>query len=133
MPQVEELAAVAVPAKAASSAAASTRTLSDQCHLLADIAEPPNMKQAFEASLSVALLQSQLSMLEGATGLQMLNRNPKGVAESISLTGWTALAGISSFVILILWGSTFAYKKYKGIGDKDYTLVVKGKHGQPHA
>ena len=33
------------------------RALQDHCRVLADIAEPPNMKQAFDASLSVLLLQ----------------------------------------------------------------------------
>lgn len=103
------------------------RTLSEKCRALADVAEPPNMKQAFEASLSVALLQSQLSRLEGATGLNMLNRDQTGVAESITLTGWTALAGITAMVVLIMWGLAYGYKRYKGIPDKDYTVVLKGK------
>jgi hypothetical protein len=34
--------------------------LSDKCYTLSDIAEPPNMKRAFESSLSFALLKDQL-------------------------------------------------------------------------
>ncbi|GFH10065.1 uncharacterized protein HaLaN_05313 [Haematococcus lacustris] len=69
--------------------------LSDSCLLLVDIAEPPDMKKAFETSLSVVLLQSQLKAMEGATGWAMLNRDRHGQVRSISLTGWTAGAGVA--------------------------------------
>lgn len=104
--------------------------LSDACRQLADVAEPPNMKQAFEASLSVALLQSQLGMLENSTGWKMLERDRLGNARAVTLSGWTALLGISSMVVLILWGINYGYKQYRGIEEQPgYTLVVKGKPG----
>lgn len=108
-------------------AKATIRQLSEKCRVLADVAEPPNMKQAFEASLSVALLQSQLTKLEATTGLPMLNRNRAGVAESVTLTGWTALAGVTAMIVVLMWAAAYGYKKYKGIPDKDYTVVLKGK------
>lgn len=40
------------------------RALSDTCRVLADIAEPPNMKQAFDASLSVVLLQVRAGLCQ---------------------------------------------------------------------
>ncbi len=55
--------------------------LSDQCYMLADIAEPPNMKQAFDSSLSFALLRSQLDKVERATGLSLVTRNARGKPE----------------------------------------------------
>jgi len=102
----------------------SGRTLSDECRAFADVAEPPNMKQAFEASLSVALLQSQLSVIESSTGVQMLNRDKQGNAQSVTLTGWTALLGMAAMVGLLIFGATFAYKYFTGRHD-GYTLVVK--------
>ena len=47
---------------------ATTKELSSQCFTLADIAEPPNMKLAFESSLSVAALASGI---ENTVGVQV--------------------------------------------------------------
>jgi hypothetical protein len=65
-PQLE--AEVASPPSKASTSAASpsgvptvanfaAHSLTDNCRVLADVAEPPNMKRQFDASLSVVLLQ----------------------------------------------------------------------------
>jgi Golgi apparatus protein 1 len=55
--------------------------LSPQCAILADIAEPPNMKQAFDTSLSIALLKSQLDVIDSATGIPLVTRDRRGVAQ----------------------------------------------------
>lgn len=124
-PQLEEMAG----ARGTNKVAGPTRALSDSCRVLADIAEPPNMKQAFDASLSVVLLQSQLGMLESATGWNLMARDRSGNAQAITLTGWTAVAGMAALVVLIMWGAAFAWRRYRGVPDKDYTLVVKkGTH-----
>lgn len=105
------------------------RVLSTECRVLADIAQPPDMKKAFDASLSMLMLKSQLGAVESATGVQMLNRDRLGNARSVTLTGWTALAGVTSLLILIVWGIGFAWQKYRGVPtNKDYTLVVKKTH-----
>lgn len=95
---------------------------------MADIAEPPNVKQAFDASLSFALLKTQLDKVDSATNLGLVTRNAKGGAETISLTGWVALMGITAMVVLLSYGGWTLYKRVKGIPDKDYTLVVKQTH-----
>lgn len=104
------------------------RTLSDKCRTLVDVAEPPNMKRAFEASLSVVVLKSQLEALESKTGVQMLNRDRRGNAQSVTLTGWTALAGIAAMLLLVMWGFAYAWRQYKGESKDGYTLVVKRSH-----
>jgi Golgi apparatus protein 1 len=101
------------------------RVLGGECRVLADIAEPPNVKRAFDASLSFALIQQQLETVESSTGLELLTRNKLGVAQGVSLTGWTALAGIAAMVVLTAAGGWYGYKRYKGVPDHDYTLVVK--------
>lgn len=100
--------------------------LTDECRVLADVAEPPNMKRAFETTLSAALLESQLSSLESKTGLAMLNRDKKGNAQSVTLTGWTAIAGMAAMVVLVIAGGTFAWKRYHGMPDAT-TVVLKSK------
>lgn len=108
------------------------RQLSDQCRQLAEVAEPPNMRQAFEASLTVALLHNQLASMEDATGLQMMNRDKRGNAQSLTLTGWTAIAGMGALLIVVVYGAVVLYRKYYGLDKFDYTLVVKkdvGKKG----
>jgi Golgi apparatus protein 1 len=101
------------------------RRLSDECRVLADIAEPPNVKRAFDASLSFALIQQQLESVETHTGLELITRNKQGMAQGLSLTGWTALAGIAAMVVLMAAGGWYGYKRYKGGPAHDYTLVVK--------
>lgn len=110
------------------SAKDATPTLSDACKLLADVAEPPNMKRAFEASLSVALLESQLSRLESSTGLAMIQRDQQGHAQAVTLTGWTAVAGIAAMVVLVIAGGTFAWRRYHGVPDAT-TVVLKSRTG----
>eukprot|EP00878_Enallax_costatus_P020866 GHUV01022075.1.p1 GENE.GHUV01022075.1~~GHUV01022075.1.p1 ORF type:complete len:715 (+),score=210.45 GHUV01022075.1:1362-3506(+) len=100
--------------------------LSEQCRVLADVAEPPNMKRAFETTLSVALLESQLSAIESKTGLSMLNRDRKGNAQSVTLTGWTAVAGMAALVVLAVAGITYAWKQYHGVPDSS-TVVLKSR------
>ena len=50
------MAKAAAAALAARKAAVASK-LSQQCSLIADIAEPPNVKKAFENSLAVAMVQ----------------------------------------------------------------------------
>lgn len=102
--------------------------LGSQCFALADIAEPPNAKAAFESALSFALLQNQLERIEITTGLPLVSRDQKGVAQGISLTGWMAMLGITALVVLVSFGGYTGYKKFRGIPDRDYTLVVKQQH-----
>lgn len=106
-------------------------SLSDECRVLADVAEPPNMRKAFDAGLAVVLLQSQLGALESKTGLPMMDYDKQGNAQGVTITGWTALAGISSLIILMLFAGNYAYKRYKGAHEAaGYTLVVKNKQGR---
>ena len=63
--------------------------LSDQCFVLADIAEPPNMKRAYEASLTIVSLAAQLEASTGVSGLTVRNRRN----GSVQVRGWAA-AGI---------------------------------------
>lgn len=102
--------------------------LGPQCFALADIAEPPNAKAAFESALSFALLQNQLERIEISTGLPLVTRDNKGVAQGVSLTGWMAMLGITALLVLISYGGYTGYKKFRGIPDRDYTLVVKQQH-----
>ncbi len=53
---------------------AKKEALSDSCRVLVDVAEPPDMKKAFDASLSVVMMQAQLEAVEGTTGLQVGGR-----------------------------------------------------------
>jgi Golgi apparatus protein 1 len=102
--------------------------LSEACRVLADIAEPPTMKRAFDTTLSVALLESQLSALESKTGLAMVTRDPRsGRARALTLTGWSAIAGIAAMVVLVLVGGTYAYKRYTGEPLDSTTVVLKSR------
>eukprot|EP00879_Flechtneria_rotunda_P002629 GHRR01002831.1.p1 GENE.GHRR01002831.1~~GHRR01002831.1.p1 ORF type:complete len:772 (+),score=213.92 GHRR01002831.1:193-2316(+) len=116
----------AAESKSNKDATAAIPQLSEQCRVLADVAEPPNMKRAFETSLSVALLESQLSSLEAKTGLPMINRDRQGNAKSITLTGWTAIAGMAALVVLLIAGGTYAWKQYHGVPDSS-TVVLKSR------
>lgn len=86
------------------------------------------MKQAFESSLSFALLTDQLAKIELTTGLPTVTRDRRGQAQGVSLTGWMAMLGMSAMIGLILYGVYYGYKRFRGVPEKDYTLVVKAQH-----
>ena len=99
------------------------KSLSGQCFVLADIAEPPNMKRAYESSLSVVSFTAQL---EGTTGLPLTLRDKRGGVQGISLTGWVALLGIASCVVLSMYGIAQLVRKLRGAPETSgYTLVQK--------
>lgn len=83
------------------------------------------MKRAFDTTLSVALLESQLSALESKTGVAMVKRDQAGHAQALTLTGWTAIAGVAAMVVLVLVGGTYAYKRYTGVPLDSTTVVLK--------
>lgn len=101
--------------------------LSEVCRVLADVAEPPNMKRAFETTLSIALLETQLSALESKTGLPMVKRDQTGHAQALTLTGWTAIAGVAAMVVLAIAGGTYFYKRYTGAPLDSTTVVLKSR------
>ncbi len=43
--------------------------------------------------------------MEGVTGVAMLNRDRFGNARSITITGWTAVAGMAALIVLVMWGA----------------------------
>ncbi len=45
--------------------------------------------------------QDHLAQVEAATGVKMIHKD----SGSLTLTGWTALAGIAALIILIIWGA----------------------------
>lgn len=112
---------------------AAGKQLSEACYILADIAEPPNMKQAFDKSLSFALLKDQLDKIDTATGLPLVSRDRRGEAQGVSLTGWMAVLGMTAMVVLVSFGAFTVYKRMRGIPDRDYTLVVKQKPVPSHS
>jgi Golgi apparatus protein 1 len=116
--------AAAAPAGAGSSAP----PLSEGCRVLAEVAAPPSMQRAFDASLSVALLESQLASLEAKTGLSIVKRDPhSGKAQALTLTGWSAVAGIAAVVLLALAGAAVGYKRYRGVPLDSTTVVLKSR------
>jgi Golgi apparatus protein 1 len=85
------------------------------------------MKRAFEASLSLALLESQVARVEARTGVSLMARDGRGRPEGITLTGWSALAGIAALVVTLLAAATYAWRGYTGASDPS-TVVLKARH-----
>ncbi|KAG2452551.1 hypothetical protein HYH02_002788 [Chlamydomonas schloesseri] len=108
-----------------SSTGGNPKLLSPACARLADIAEPPNMKQAFESSLTFALLKDQLEKIEVNTGIPTVTRDRKGNAQGVSLTGWMAMLGMTALIVLVIYGAYAGYRRFRGETDRDYTLVLK--------
>lgn len=101
--------------------------LSDQCLLLASVATPPvtSMKRQFDVNLAGAVVHNQLENLEGITGVPMVKRDKQGGVTAISLTGWTAMAGVAALVFVVVAGGIYGYRHYKGVDRQGYTLVMK--------
>jgi Golgi apparatus protein 1 len=104
-----------------------TRSISEECRSLIEVAEPPDMRDAFDASLSLGFIQAQLEALEGPTGLNLVSKDSK---HSVTLTGWTALTGVASFVLVLAYGINLAVRRIRGGPESQgySTLVLKNKH-----
>lgn len=98
--------------------------LSEKCKTLAAIAEPPNMKKQFESSLTTALLTTQLEKIEVKTGVPLVQKDRRGQANGVSLTGWMALLGMAALVSLLLFAAYATFRNFTG-ADRDMTLVLK--------
>lgn len=103
---------------------ASPRSISEECRSITEVAEPPDMRLAFDASLSLGFITAQLEALEGSTGLTFVS---KGSRSMVTLTGWTALLGVASFVLAIAYGLNLAVRKIRGGAEAQgyKTLVLK--------
>jgi Golgi apparatus protein 1 len=56
----------------------------------------------------------------------MVVHDRMGNARGVTLSGWTALAGVAALVILVLWGYAYVFKRVRGDHSREgYTLVVK--------
>jgi Golgi apparatus protein 1 len=60
----------------------------------------------------------------------MLVRDRAGNAQGVTLTGWTALAGIAALIVLVMFSASYAWGKYRGASKDGYTLVVKKGGGR---
>ena len=50
---------------------------------------------------------------------------PAPLSQGISLTGWVALLGIASCVVLVMFGVALVIRRLRGGPTDGYTLVVK--------
>ncbi|WIA10933.1 hypothetical protein OEZ85_011098 [Tetradesmus obliquus] len=100
--------------------------LSEHCFELAVIAEPPATERSFDVqSAAYSMLTSSMEKLESSTGLPTLMRNKQGGVTAVSLTGWTALVGMASLVVVLLAGATLGVRQYLGHARDGYSLVTK--------
>ncbi|KAF8068299.1 GLG1 [Scenedesmus sp. PABB004] len=118
-------AAGAKPAAAAPAAPA----LSDACHALAALAEPPSSERggAFDVrGAAFSAVTASLAAVQDSTGLPTVTRNRQGGVTGVSLTGWTALAGVGALAVVVLAGATLGVRQWVGGGDRSgYSLVAK--------
>lgn len=101
--------------------------LSQECYQLAVLAEPPRVDQSYDVkALAYSVLKNSLEKVEQTTGLPTVTRNKQGGVTAVSLTGWSAIAGVAALVLVMLAGATLVVRQYLGQRDKDgYTLVMK--------
>lgn len=105
-------------------------SLSGECQALVKVIQPPAAQSQSDGFLSLEPILSQIASFEAATRLQMVNRDRYGKAESLTLTGWSAVAGVFSLVVVVMATSYCLYRKYRGLPVIDYsgyTLVMKHK------
>jgi hypothetical protein len=116
------------PAKAppAKKAAPAPPEVSDECRALLALAAPPELPSPYDkAGAAVRAAVAQLDRLQAATGLPVMERDARGVPTGVSLTGWSALAGIAALLVSVVGGALLAWRRYSGGGGNKYTLVMK--------
>ena len=104
-------------------------SLAPACAALVAAAEPRASFAAFESSLSLATLAATAASVEARLGLKAGTLTPaarRGAspAAALTLSGWTAVAGVVAMVALVLAGVVYAVAVKRGF-HKGYTRVVK--------
>ena len=75
--------------------------------------------------MSTSAMADKFMALQKAAGIKTALVNPRGSGvKAITLTGWAALAALTSSMILLLGGSYFAYRHYVS-PDPSYVMVSK--------
>ncbi|KAI8465216.1 MAG: hypothetical protein J3K34DRAFT_379960 [Monoraphidium minutum] len=110
-----------------SAAAALPPALTPECRPLIELAAPPNLKAAFEEGLVSAALGSRLAALEAAAPAPLVARDDRGRAQGLTLTGWSAVAGVAALVVALLAAAGFALRHVLGLDSP--TLVLKQRAG----
>lgn len=88
--------------------------------------------RVFEESLSVALLESQISSIESKTGATLVKRDARGHTAGVTLTGWSALLGIAALVVMLAASARYAWRSYAGVTDPS-TVVLKSRQQHKYA
>eukprot|EP00884_Botryococcus_braunii_P022595 jgi/Botrbrau1/9019/Bobra.0148s0119.1 len=105
------------------------QTLSPNCAALVVLSEPEDAFKAYESSMTLAFVSQNVKGLEKAWNLKegTLTRKVAG-QTTLTLTGWSAVCGILSVVILTFSAAIWGYCKYRGLDKMSgYTMVIKGK------
>eukprot|EP00201_Polytomella_parva_P015143 CAMPEP_0175066598 /NCGR_PEP_ID=MMETSP0052_2-20121109/16604_1 /TAXON_ID=51329 ORGANISM="Polytomella parva, Strain SAG 63-3" /NCGR_SAMPLE_ID=MMETSP0052_2 /ASSEMBLY_ACC=CAM_ASM_000194 /LENGTH=941 /DNA_ID=CAMNT_0016333331 /DNA_START=144 /DNA_END=2969 /DNA_ORIENTATION=- len=129
--------------KGSSSSSKNNNYMNANCSLLVALAEPPSTQRNFDAYLSTAYAVSQLaSSIESSTGFQLTERDRAGNATGVTLTGWSALLGLTAALTVFIYALVVVGRKYifpflgvhmpkamvaAGSGGKYTMLVVKKK------
>lgn len=106
-------------------AAPETPCPSPECRALAKAAAPASKKPA-DLTLSAALLESPLSALEAHAGVPLVARDAKGDAAGLTLTGWSAVAGMAALAITLLAAAAMALRSYFGLDSTARVLKARG-------
>eukprot|EP00873_Tetraselmis_striata_P011681 jgi/Tetstr1/431945/TSEL_002252.t1 len=110
-------------------------TLPKTCAALVEVGAPEDVRTNFMSTMSVASMHSSLRKVERAVGFKRgtLVAKKKGV-RGITLTGWSALAGLASLMVVLLGGvyALVYQRRYGALPTIDPTagtgpMVVKGK------
>eukprot|EP00951_Prasinocladus_malaysianus_P016396 scaffold127716_cov50-Prasinocladus_malaysianus.AAC.1 len=110
--------------------------LDGECKSLVDIGAPQDARSDFVSTLTLAGLHSHMRTIEKTFGFSRgtLVERKKGV-RMITLTGWTALCGMFSLIVVLIGGLYALYyqQRYGKLPDIDAAergpMVVKGSKG----
>lgn len=101
------------------------KSLQSKCRDLVLVAAPKDARAYFEYPESTSVLVQKIAQMQKAAGLEAVLVDPYARnGNSVTVTGWVALACIMSLVIVIIGGVFLVYRKFVG-ADKPHTLHVK--------
>eukprot|EP00951_Prasinocladus_malaysianus_P013425 scaffold101517_cov39-Prasinocladus_malaysianus.AAC.1 len=104
--------------------------LGDACAQLVRVGAPPSSSKSFATQITIAGLVAKMERATGLTRGTLATRPIRGKGRSLTLSGWMALVGMFSLVVVMLGGAYLAYRKAR-YGDSGlnfgYTMVVKSQ------
>lgn len=106
--------------------------LNPACAKLIAVGAPADVRSSFATDMTIAGLAYNMESMVGLSKGTLATRPTRGKGRTLTLSGWIALLGMFSLVVVVIGGLYLGYRQWR-FGDTGlnfgYTMVVKSAPG----